>query len=490
MDNSPDVPAKKIPTKIIIVILVTAIVLLVGAIGVLIFGKQEVKTSDQNLNIEAGQISGTLNINGIIPPGATLTLAQKTIGSNIEPVAFVSGLTPHDGDSWNFNDAKPGESYEILAKLMMGNQEVASSSPISVSAPSTTVELVLNVASEDNSFETAVISGNIIVNGYIPNGSTISIKGRSLGEETFESIAQNLPGQPRQFMTYTTARGGVTYEIVGTLYGSNGSSIIGTSPTLTVTAPAVNETLIINSTAQPPATPTPIPTSTPNPLSSGIRVTITPTRVPTPTVAPAVISGSISFNGVAPPNSRIVILQKLYNAPSYKVAVDNITPINGATWQWGNPVGSTWYDIIAVLKQRQSDGSDLDITTATMQSVAAPATSVQFTLNSGFSLSAPGGSISVDCGNLSGTTWYAEINFDSVSGAKSYWYQIGTSSGGIQVANSSQNASGTSNLVVSVQLANATTYYARYAYGNIANLSAGSSQFSPFSSVQPLQCGS
>lgn len=486
MENNPNAVQRKNFTKIIIVILVSAIILLVAAIGLLMFGKKDPSiipsASTSNLS---NQISGILDINGVIPSGASIALTQKVLNSKNQPAEFVSGLTPNDGDSWHLDDAIAGESYEIQAKLILNGKEIAFSSPISVTAPATEQALVLNVESE-NGEKNAVISGNIIVNGYIPSGSTISIQGKRLGEQEFTTIAQNLPGQARQFMSYTTAIEGVTYDIVGTLYDSNGATILGTSPTLTVTAPAINETLTINSTALTPASPTPQPTTTaPTATQSPQSPTIEPTLAP----QAAVISGSINFNGVAPPNSRIVIFQKVYNTSSYQVAVDNISPVNGATWQWGNPAHSTWYDLIAILKQRQSDGTDTDISTSAMQSVAAPATNVQFTLNSGFSLNAPGGPITVLCGNESGSTWNAQITFGSVSGAQSYWYQIGTSNGGTQSANSTQNASGASNLVVGIQMNSGTPYYARYAYANIANINADNSQFSPFSSTQTLQCG-
>lgn len=486
-ENLPVSSQKINPTRLTIIILVTAIILLVAAIGFLIFGKKDPSlTSGNNTLSNSGQISGTLDINGVIPSGATVSLSQKTLGSNSNPTDFVSGLTPNDGDNWHFNDAQAGKSYEIQAKLIVNGNEVAFSSPTSVTAPATDIILTLNVESEEPSLQqNAIISGNIIVNGYIPNGSTISVKGRSIGNQEFTTVADNLPGQARQFMSYSTAIAGTTYEIVGTLYAQNGTTILGTSSTLTVTAPAVNETLIINSTAQAPVTPTPVQVATPIPTSSQIAPSPTPTPIP----QAAVISGSINFNGVAPPNSRIVIFQKIYNSSNYQVAVDNIVPVNGATWQWGQPANSTWYDLIAILKQRQSNGTDIDISTSAMQSVAAPATNVQFTLNSGFSLNPPGGSISVNCGNESGSTWNAQITFDSVSGAQSYWYQIGTTNGGIQVNNSTQNASGNSNLIVNAQLNSGTTYYARYAYANIPNLTAGNSQFSPFSNTQQLQCG-
>jgi hypothetical protein len=123
-----------------------------------------------------------------------------------------------------------------------------------------------------------------------------------------------------------------------------------------------------------------------------------------------------------------------------------------------------------------------------MASIAAPASNVTFTLNSGITLSPPPGPINISCGNLSGSNWYATVTFGGVSGAGTYWYQIGTSNGGSQTLNSTQNANGNSPASVQIQLNNGTQYYARYAYSNLPNQGTGGSQFSPFTGTTSLQC--
>jgi len=482
MDNDFNRPKTSSASKLIIVFLLLMTIVLFGGIAFLIFSRQKVDDSSTNkFSNQNAVISGVINVNGVVPNGATLSLTAKEIGSS-QAVTFESNVALQDGNTWAFDDAKENESYQIQAVVMQNGVQVDISGPITVTAPADDEILTLNLVSSDAPEpQSAVISGNIQVNGYIPSGATITIQGRTLGEQEFTSVATGLTGQPTQFMSYATAIAGTTYEVQGQLIASDGITNIGTSSTLTVTAPALNETLTINSTAQPPVTPTPQPTSTPVPQAA----TATPTSAP---VAPVAISGSIDFNGVAPPNSRIVIFQKVYNSGNYQVAVDNITPTDGATWTWSSPAQSTWYDMIAVLKQRQSNGTDVDLSTSSMASVAAPATNVSFTLNSGFTLNAPSGNISVSCGNLSGATWFATLSIGPDNGAASYWYQIGTTSGGVNLANSTQNVSGTSPLTVSVSLTNGTTYYVQYAYSTLQNLNAGSSQFSPFSQVKQIQC--
>lgn len=463
----------------IIIVLSIAILLLLGGIVFLLFERGNNKLPEVASQITSPAIiSGQFDINGVVPDTATITIVQKEHKGNGK-TEEVENITPIDHGVWSLNNVEPGVAYEIYAKVMDNDNEVGKSSTITVTAPATNQVLVINLESADNT-GSAVISGNIQVNGYIPQGATISVQGRSLGAGNFSTVASNLPGEKRQFMSYTTAVSGRTYEVVGILYDRNRNQI-GSSSVLIVTAPAVNELLTINSQALPPATPTPAQVV---PTQAGGQSP----AVPTPQPSSSVISGSIKFNGVAPPNSRIVIFQKVYNTNNYQVAVDNITPVDGTTWQWNGATPATWYDMIAILKQKQPNGSDQDIADSQVVSVAAPGSNVVFTINSSISLSAPGGPINLVCGNLSGSTWNSQISFTAVNGAGSYWYQIGTSNGGTQLANATANASGNSNLVVNEPLNNGTTYYAQYAYATVPNVGANSPQFSPFSQVTQLRC--
>lgn len=422
-------------------------------------------------------VSGTFDINGVVPTGATITLTEKERNSTQKPTIFASNLPIIDQSPWSFNTAQVEKSYEIQAEVVVNGVVVETSSPLDVTAPADQEVLVLNIEAA-NQTSLTVISGNIAVDGYIPDGATISVEGRRLGTQKFTTVAEGLAGQPRQFMDYTKAISGVSYEVQGTLLDKNGK-IIGTSNLLTVTAPALNEELTINSSAVAP-TPTSVPTVQPV-----ARNTATP--VPAPTSAPVTISGNINFNGAAPLNSRIVIFEKQMNASNYQVAVDNISPTNGVTWQWNSPQNGTWYTLLAILKQRQSNGTDTDIAMSAPTTIAAPAASVIMTINSGFTLSAPGGPITVNCQTYNGgpnqNNWNVLITFQAVSGAGSYWYQVGSTNGGSDIVNSA-NTSNTVNAMFN----NNTTYYARYAYATAAVAALGSNQYSGFSSTTPLQC--
>lgn len=457
--------------------LIGIVILLLGTVGILIY--QAHKSQIATNQLKQASVSGRFDINGVIPAGSSITLTQKPLGvKNATPKIFASNLPVADQSPWSFDKAIEGVSYEIQANLVVNGSVVSASSPLSVTAPADDETLTLDIESTTHT-PNAQISGNILVDGYIPAGATITIKGRKLGSQTFTTVASNLTGSAHQFMSYTTALSGVTYEVEGLLLDKTGKTI-GTSNILAVTAPAVNEALVINSSAQPTVTPTPVtPTSIP---SQNL-----PTPVPQPVSSGAVISGGINFNGASPSNSRIVIFQQANGASSNAVAVNNVSPVDGSTWSWNGAASGTWYTLIAVLKQHNSNGTDTDLATSAPVIIAAPATNVIFTINSGASIPQPTGQATVTCQTYNGgpnqNNWNVQIAFPPVSGAQSYWYQVGTNNGG----NNTLNTANTSN-TVNLTLGNNTTYYARYAYANVSSTPLGSSQWSPFSSTSTLQC--
>lgn len=457
------------------VVLSLLVILLLG-ISVVLFAQLRAATTTPAPNgfvpeTVNSYIQGTLDINGTVPAGATVDLIATQLSDNTK-TTFEAGMSLQDTASWYFATAKAREAYTIQAVVQQGGKEIARSSPLTVTAPADDEVLTLNL--EGTSTQRASITGDVVVNGFIPQGATITVQGRVQGDPNFAPVASGLTGLARQAMTYANALSGTTYEVRGQLLATDGT-VLGTSGVLVVTAPASHEVLTINSSAQAP-----VQASTPTAPS------VTPVPAPVPS---AVISGTIDFNGIAPPNSRIVIFQKVYNTPNYQVAIDNLPPLDGQTWVWKNPASSTWYDMIAVLKQKQSDGTDKDISTSSMASVAAPAANVKFTLNTSFGLNAPTGHINTDCGSKSGNTWPATLTFDPQSGAGSYWYQVGTTSGGTDTTTTAVNANGNNPLVAQVGLQNGVKYYVQYAYGILSNLGAGNRQFSPFSTPHQIQCG-
>ncbi len=419
-------------------------------------------------------VSGTFDVNGVVPQGSTIAIYKKVYNSDDKLTEAASGFAADDGGAWSIGDLETGESYEIVGQLMSGDKTIAVASPITVTAPATEETLVFNVPGDISANRTVTVSGTVLVNGYIPAGSSVTLQSRVAGSSEWGDNVTELPATRSQVVSNPNAIEGQTYEVIGSLFNSSGQRI-GSSQILTVTAPAANELLSINSQATPPAAPT--PTGTAN-------------TSPTPVPGNSTISGTINFNGAAPANSRIVIFQKAAGQNNYTVAVNNVTPLNGTTWTWNGATNGTWYTMLAVLKQAQSNGTDQDIADSQTITVAAPASNQTFTINSGMSLPAPTGSMSIVCGNQNqgANTWNATVSFQAVPGAQSYWYQIGTSNGGSELLSQTQNSNGNPQQGVNATFNNGTTYYARYAYANVQNAQAGSSNFSAFSNTQSFVC--
>lgn len=479
-------------------VILGSLIIIFGAAG--FFLTQE--KADQSAGVLAKGVSGIINVNGIIPPGSTITLLQRETQSKQDFVPFAENISPTDLNYWTFRTGQTGKSYEIQGSILQNGKVIYLSDPIFATAPAINQLITFDVAVPNPTGPAnSIISGSVGINGYIPTGATITLQGRKIGAQKFTVVSQGVQAKDEQFISYTTAIAGQTYEVQALLFDTNGQ-LIGESALLEVTAPAANEKLSVNSLATPPATSTPIPsptlafTPTPTfivtqvtPLPSA-TATPTPTPSPTPVPPPVALSGVIQFNGQAPSNSRIVIFQRPTGTQNYQVAVDNLAPENGVTWQWNGAQSGQMYDTIAILKQRQSNGSDTDIADSNVNTLAAPASNEVFTINSGYTLSAPTGGISVNCNNYnsSNQTWNVTVSFGNMTNAQSYWYQIGITNGGVELTNFTQNATQNNNQSFNQVFNNNVTYYARYAYANVPNLSAGNSQFSPFNSTTQLRC--
>ncbi len=327
----------------------------------------------------------------------------------------------------------------------------------------------------------ATILGSIGINGTIPAGSTINVEARLAGTQQFSTVLQNIPAISSQTFSYTKATRGATYDMKVTLL-DGASKVIGSSQAFTVTAPALDLQFNIDA-VNPPATPTP----TPEPTLPTTPGAVTPTPAPTPTPALTSLSGTVGFHGVVPVNTRIVILQKLANASSYQVAVDNLTPGEGTVWQWDSPIPGNSYSLIAVLKQKRPDGSDTDFAYSAPVTVTAPAVSIALTITFNYTLPKPSDISTVTCTTYNSgpneNSWNVTVNFPTYSGAQSYWLQVGTTDGGSDIANTYGSAT-----TVATVFKNNTSYFARYAYSAVLGADTGSGQYSVFSDSTRLIC--
>ncbi len=433
-------------------------------------------------------ISGVFTLNGVIPAGSTLTLYARNAGSQDTFTEIASNISPKDLISWQDTKTIAGNSYQIKAGLFVNGKLQSYSNTITVKSPIVNEVLTFNLATENPTGQ-ASISGMLTINGYIPANATVSVEATTSGA-IFTPIA-SLSAANQVSFQYRNAIAGQTYTTKAILFDAKQTDI-GESSVQTIVAPAIDQQYTITSNAIAPQLPT---TTLTKGLTPTLQVTITPTPLATtsPTITqskPASMSGTIQFTGQAPLNSRIVIFERPTGTTNFQLAVDNLPPSNGTAWFWNGGLSNTSYDTIAILKQKQSNNTDVDITDSSIVALTPPVTSGLLTINSTYTLPAPSPNISVACGTYNGNTlsWASSISFQSLNGAQSYWFEIGTTDGGTDLANITQNAANSTNQVIAENLKNGTTYYAKYAYSGAANLTAGSGQFSPLSSSVQLKC--
>lgn len=460
--------------------LIVALILLLGG-GFFYFNSQR---NGQGLDIPSSNspktavISGSIGFNGTVPSGATISIGQRVHKSGGQFNMVVQNLSAKDGITWSWNGAKENESYDIQAFLIENGKQVESSEILTVTAPAADEVLHLNSDAgpaptpnpQTNKIQPATISGTFDLNGYYTVNTTITILYKVQGQSgDYQVAASGIAAKDGGSWSWGGALADTTYDMKARFISSTGANI-GESPKVIVTAPATGEVFSINSTAKPPAPAQP---------------------QPTPAVSGGTVSGSINFNGAVPANSSIVILAQTGGSGQYQVVVNGIQPANGSTWSWNGAQAGQNYNLVAVLKQQNANNTQTDVATSQTMNVTAPANNQVFTINSGVSLPAPqAGNINSICNskNQSNNTWSATVNFPSVASAQSYWFQIGTTSGGNNLLNTNQNSQNNPSQAVNVTVNDSVVYYAQYAYSNTANASWNSNSYSGFSGSYQFKC--
>lgn len=409
-------------------------------------------------------ISGKFDLNGPIPSGATISVSQRLSDQDSFTV-FDPGIAATDGASWAFSNAKENTSYEIQASLKVGGEVATSSAILAVSAPATDEVLTINYSPKTASAapSPAPITGTLDLNGYVPSGSIVTLQRKGPNDNNFVLIGNPFTASDQANWVWKEPQSGVTYQIKAVL--SSGGSRIGESGPITVTAPASGERLIINSTAKAPV------------ISGGTS----PAKA-----TQGAISGSVNLNGASPKGGSIVILQR--TPPSkgnFQVAVDGVQAANGSQWSWNQAVSGTQYELVAVLK----DSNKNDVATSQSLIATSPASNEVFTINSTLSLQAPTQAVTFACvgKNASNNTWNVNVNYPTIAGANSYWFQVGTSNGGAELLNTFQNASSNPSQTINATFNDSVTYYAKYAYSYNNNASFNSG-FSAFSNTNSFKC--
>ncbi|MFH1561406.1 MAG: hypothetical protein ABID04_02390 [Patescibacteria group bacterium] len=395
-------------------------------------------------------VSGTVDLNGVVEKGDTIAVAQRKVGDK-KFVTIASGLEANDGVAWSWDGAKEGENYELQAYLRRDGTDLFSSEIFQITAPAQNEELAINAHAKDHPVESAIISGSFDINGHIPAGAVVAIVQKTeTGEE--KVVLDNIDAVDGAVWSWKQAQKGTSYQLKA--YLKRGGETIGQSSEYTAVAPAQNEVLKINSTEQPPA-----------PKSVGI-------------------SGKINLNGFVPEQSSIVIMERVSGASQFSVAVDGINPADGVEWKWNGAKAGTSYEILAVLKAKQSNGTDKDVAGSQNLSVSAPASAEVLNINTGLSFPQPNPPW-VHCNDQNGSNqWNVSLGFDPMPDAAQYWLELGSQQGYNDIINTKIDQTNSPELKATVN--KNTTYYARWAYAYCHD--CAEKNFSAFSSTVSFNC--
>lgn len=391
---------------------------------------------------EPATISGQLNFNGLKPAdqpnrAVSIRLMQRVRGET-EFVETGINIPVADEATWSWSSALSGTTYELRADGYFGNEMITTSNTIVATAPATDLTLTFNVTTDDLPEELrptpdpeepeavvpATVSGTIIINGFLPQGSTVTIFGRPTGSENeFKPALEDLPARSGMTWSFSQAQAGVTYDYQAELYNSAGA-LIGESVYLTVTAPAANERLTINSTATQPA-------------------------------VPATISGTVTLQGPVQQNTTILVLQRVVGAVDFTV-IDRYPATNNTKWSWANAVTGTRYEVTAALQVNEQN-----IASGETITVAAPASDINIIINTGVNLTTPTQLVRVECGAPDATNHYnARISIPQYPDAKLYYLEIGTAAGSSNVFSHTVQP----NQVTTVYIPGNSPHFSRFSY--------------------------
>lgn len=407
--------------------------LIIAAIAAIIFSRM----SGGSESAKTASVSGIINFNGLKPqaqPNAAVSI--KLMAKGQEDANFIDtgvSIPVADLAQWTWSGAKEGTTYLLKADGFYGTQPIKSSNVITTTAPSSNQVLTFNITTADlpkdlvpevPADSDVVVSGSLVINGYVPSGSTVTIFGRAAGSDAkFQAAVTKLPAVSGTKWSYNQAKAGASYEYQGEMYTSDGT-FIGQSTYITVTAPANNEIVTINSTAASPS-------------------------------QAASIKGTVYLNGPVTQGSTILLLQRKSGSSEYAV-IDRYPAKSSTTFAWTGAVSGTQYDLTASLQVNEQDTATGNVVT-----VSAPAEGVEIKIDTGVNLPAPTQTVSVSCGDADGTNHFnAKVSLPQVEGAMQYYLEVGTAAG----SNNTYADTLDPNTSATVFVAGASPYFARYTY--------------------------
>lgn len=195
-------------------------------------------------------ISGTVDLNGPVPPGGSIAIATKSPVETQYNIVL-EGLSATDGVSWTWSQAQEGAIYDVKAFLQVNGSNLYESESETVAAPATNEVLTLNARTPsptpqptNQPSQQASVRGSINLNGPTPNNATILLVARVTGTSSFQVVASNISPTNGATWLWNNATSGNTYDLQAWLQVNNSTQL--QSNIVTVTAPAANEILTIN----------------------------------------------------------------------------------------------------------------------------------------------------------------------------------------------------------------------------------------------------
>ncbi len=254
-------------------------------------------------------VSGSFNINGVIPPNSSVSLGVRPTGTSQFNIV-ASNLPANNGGAWSWSGASSGTSYDFQAYVVTnGGQTNISSQILTTNAPAANEILTINApnippAPTGTTMTNTCVGKNPSTNlwqvqfNFNTNYSAPGVQqylftvGNNNGGNQFvnNTITPSNMGSPNQSQSYTS---GFVFTEGQTYYAqwayatcANCNTFSNFSPSLQFycTTPVPTNT----PTATPVPTNTPIPSNTPIPTPTNTPI---PTDTPTPTVPPVPTNG-------------------------------------------------------------------------------------------------------------------------------------------------------------------------------------------------------
>jgi hypothetical protein len=143
---------------------ISLIILTVISISITIFlliKKPDSQTAVTALS-QKSLLSGTFDINGVIPDGASIIIKRVNAASSSDTDTYPQHFPAVDQGTWSMDDITNGKTYTITATMVVNGKTIAVSAPLEVTAPASDETLIFNIPSTQPA-GAAVISGNIRV---------------------------------------------------------------------------------------------------------------------------------------------------------------------------------------------------------------------------------------------------------------------------------------------------------------------------------------